>query len=271
MFVYIQIAVTSFSDDALFTIFNTIVNWHLTKEPAFDSKIVNLAKPLVEATVALYNMASSKLLPTPKKSHYTFNLRDLAKVIQGVCLSRSDNYFAPDKFVRLWVHEGFRVFGDRLIDDSDVSSFLSWVTEIAEDKFKIKFDEVCKRLDSNGDGKVNTPDEIRSLMFGFYMDPKGEAYDEVTDLKEMRDRWQGFLDEYNQVNKTPMNIVLFQFALEHASRLSRVLKQRGGNALLVGVGGSGKQSLTRISAYVCGFDVESIELVCSSSKRKHHK
>ena len=84
-------------------------------------------------------------------------------------------------------------------------------------------------MDSNNDGKVNTPEEIRGLMFGFYMDKRGKTYTEVEDFNEMRIRWKQCLDEYNQISNKPMNIVLFQFALEHASRVARVLVLKSWN------------------------------------------
>lgn len=41
-----------------------------------------VAANMVAATLDIYNTIADNLLPTPAKSHYTFNLRDLSKVFQ---------------------------------------------------------------------------------------------------------------------------------------------------------------------------------------------
>lgn len=74
---------------------------------------------MVQATMAVYKAAVTTFLPTPSKSHYVFNLRDFSRVVRGVLLVPKTHLNEGDKLVRLWVHEVYRVFYDRLVDDQD--------------------------------------------------------------------------------------------------------------------------------------------------------
>lgn len=63
------------------------------------------------------------LKPIPAKSHYTFNLRDVSKVIQGVLMMKPSSIISKEVVAKLWCHESMRVFYDRLIDDADRTYF----------------------------------------------------------------------------------------------------------------------------------------------------
>ena len=62
------------------------------------------------------------------------------------------------------------------------------------------------------------------------------------------------MDEYNE-NVSAMDLVLFNQAMEHITRITRIIFLAGGNALLVGVGGSGKQSLAKLASFILEYNV----------------
>lgn len=123
---------------------------------------------MVQATMAVYKDSMESFLPTPSKSHYVFNLRDFARVINGVLLappthmqvSRNNSaifelivlylfityagYLCQDgdKLIRLWIHEVYRVFYDRLIDDEDKRIFFGIVKERTSNFFKQSVEKV---------------------------------------------------------------------------------------------------------------------------------
>jgi hypothetical protein len=70
---------------------------------------------LVNACIELHDAVSSKFLPSSKKFHYQFNLRDLSGIFNGLCLADAKNFTAP-MYVDLWEHEVTRVFADRMIE-----------------------------------------------------------------------------------------------------------------------------------------------------------
>ena len=69
-----------------------------------------------------------------------------------------------------------------------------------------------------------------------------------------------YLADHNGESKQPMPLVMFLDAIEHVSRVSRILRQPQGNALLLGVGGSGRQSMTKLATYIAGYDLYQVSV-----------
>uniref|UniRef100_A0A8C0TTX9 Dynein axonemal heavy chain 3 n=1 Tax=Canis lupus familiaris TaxID=9615 RepID=A0A8C0TTX9_CANLF len=107
--------------------------------------------------------------------------------------------------------------------------------------------------------KVSRPYD---LFFGDFFKPESDPkiYDEITDLKQLTVVMEYYLEEFNNISKAPMSLVMFRFAIEHISRICRVLKQDKGHLLLVGIGGSGRQSASKLSTFMNSYELYQIEI-----------
>eukprot|EP00945_MAST-04E_sp_MAST-4E-sp1_P005163 g5163.t1 len=260
------LCVSDFSSSDIKRIFLTIVDWNM-KRFNFPKDLASFSASMVNATLRIYQEAQKVLLPTPKKSHYTFNLRDFSRIIQGFCLV--EPYEGLDKFgmMRLWTHESSRVIMDRLMEESDKELFMNSLGSVVEENFQTDLDTLIGFLDPEADPEVEGSGKgslsaHRRLFFGNYLDMNAAVpkYVEVEDVDGLVTTIEQNLELYNQESKTKMDLVMFVFAIEHVSRISRVLAMPGGSALLVGVGGSGRQSLTRLAAFTANFNLIQIEL-----------
>jgi dynein heavy chain len=244
-------------ENTMKTIFSSILSYFF-REGKFVKDICDMNEKIVMATLNVYRRIQEDLKPTPAKSHYTFNLRDVSKVICGICLMNAKELKNPDTAVRLWAHESTRVFGDRLINEDDRKWMLDSVTDCVRAPFGSDFNTLFRHLDSNHDGKVDSIDEFRGCLFGDIYTPfqmRERDYVEVLDKDKLKVCANGALEQYNGNADKPMNLVLFNFAVEHLLRIGRIIKQPNGHALLVGVGGSGRQSLTRLASAIPDYDV----------------
>ncbi|XP_077995609.1 dynein axonemal heavy chain 10-like isoform X2 [Glandiceps talaboti] len=232
------------SEESLKHIYESILKGHT--QP-FSEPIQNVAEKIIQCTLELYNRILAEMPPTPSKFHYIFNLRDLSRVSQGLLLTTPDRFENVQGFVRVWRNECLRVFYDRLINDDDKDLVASFMKSIVEEHFK-EYQESALR---------------DPVLFGDYRSALDEGevrlYEDIQDYDAAKALFQEILEEYND-NHTAMNLVLFDDALEHLTRVHRVIRMDQGHALLVGVGGSGKQSLTKLAAFTAGCGVFEITL-----------
>ena len=210
----------------------TFLIGHLSK---FNEEVQELGKRLVQAALQLHKRVAATFRKTAQNFHYEFNVRHVAGVFQGLLMGKPAQLQDPLKMTQLWLHESERTYGDRLVSVGDLKKYKDIAVEQAKKIFKEMSPPVLF---------------AEPLIFCHFAQGVGDKiYDVVKTFPQLSELLNGALEEYNETNAA-MNLVLFEDAMRHVCRVSRIIESSGGHALMVGVGGSGKQSLARLATYI---------------------
>lgn len=261
------------SNTSIDDIFGQMLRGRFTSKE-FNQTFRDVVDKLTGASIRLWGEVKKKMLPTPAKFHYIFNMRELSRVFQGVLLTpkititeggvptsafkftpKADGgnvmptrYSPPGTLLSLWKHECERVFCDKLATDTDKQWYEQCIDSIIEREFGSELASEVNRQD------IYYMDFYREDEYDddeVLVAPAEKLYELGGSLPLIRERVYHFLNMHNtDFPQKQMNLVLFDNALQHLMRINRIIQQARGSALLVGVGGSGKQSLTRLAAYI---------------------
>ena len=222
----------------LVKIYGQILQSHLQKFSHRDIR-TNLSSLITNATINLHQNLVKNFVPTAIKFHYQWNMREMINIFQGLCKSQPTEHNTTTDIINLWLHECERTFKDRMVDQVDIVQYDALVSNIfSKSGFDIPLEDISSKLWA----PFNVSSEGEENVYGCF------EYSWINTFLEKK------LNEYNELYPA-MNLVLFKEAISHICRICRIISNSRGNALLVGVGGNGKQSLAKLASFILGYDV----------------
>ncbi|CAD7974700.1 unnamed protein product [Amoebophrya sp. A25] len=228
---------------ALTTIYTTFMKGHYEKLP-FKASVTEVVTSIIKGALSLHSQVSSTFRKTAANFHYEFNVRHLSGVFDGMLAGKPKEFTDAEKLVLLWLHESERVYGDRLVNPQDLKKYRALAAELSKKMFN-KYNFTKYFQEKNPEMLVFVP-----FSQGLERMEEGIIYDKLNGVAACQTLLNGALDQYNE-NNAAMDLVLFEDAMKHVAKITRIITKPSGHPLLVGVGGSGRQSLSRLSAYVC--------------------
>jgi dynein heavy chain len=234
------------SRESLFRIFSTILQNHVL---TFPIEIQRIIPNIINSTLQIYEDILRLFIPTPIKFHYIFSLRDLSRIIQSLLQTTPERFDTIERFTRVWLHECIRVFSDRFNDLKDEELFNNILEKLIENNSLFK------------DYKNNL--FRKPILFSDYRtalkNDEPKIYEDLQDYQAIKSIFDEIILEYKeQYGQT--EIILFNDALEHLTRIYRVLRLDRGHLLLIGTGGSGKKLLSKIAAFTARYQIYEIQL-----------
>ncbi|PVU91581.1 hypothetical protein BB561_004323 [Smittium simulii] len=193
------------------------------------------ADPLTSSMVEVY-LSSQRKFTSDIQAHYIYSPRELTRWVRGIYESvRSLDDINVESLVRIWAHEGLRLFQDRLVDASEKK----WTDDLINNVSLKNFPTIDHKLALE-----------RPILFSNWLSRNYIPVDRIELREHVKARLKVFYDE-----ELDVSLVLFNDVLDHVLRIDRIMRQPQGHALLVGVSGSGKTTLTRFVAWMNGLSV----------------
>ncbi|CAH8651359.1 unnamed protein product [Schistosoma margrebowiei] len=250
------------SNTSIDKIFGAIAQGHYCLKRGFtDSAVTETVKLLVPLTRILWQNIKNKMLPTPAKFHYIFNLRDLSRIWQGMIGTIPEVINSTERLMMLWRHECSRVLADRFVSADDHQWFHMTTKRLVKEELGMEYMTAIEGDPPYFVNFLRDPPEPTGDEPEDYIVEVPRIYEPIESFQQLSSRLEMFLHQYNEsVRGARMNLVLFRDTLTQIVRISRIIYMPRGNALLVGVGGSGKQSFTKLASYIAGYQTFQITL-----------
>ncbi|PWN49680.1 cytoplasmic dynein heavy chain 1 [Violaceomyces palustris] len=196
------------------------------------------AEPLTAAMVDFY-LASQKRFTPDIQAHYIYSPRELTRWMRGIYEAiKPLDTLSVEGLVRVWAHEGLRLFQDRLVDAEEKK----WTDE---------------KLDGVAQNRFPTVDMqqalARPILFSNWLSKEYRSVQREPVREYAKARLKGYSDE-----ELDASLVLHDSVLDLALGCDRVLRQPAGHLLLIGASGSGRTTVTRFCAWLRGLSLFSI-------------
>jgi len=221
---------------SLHQIYGTFCRALLNLLPSIRSQ----AQALTEAMVEVYSNSQKRFTPD-MQSHYIYSPRELSRWIRALHEAiKQTSEMDLNALVRVWAHEGLRLFQDRLVEDDEKDWTDKLIDSVAQKHF-VGFDPSVALA--------------RPILFSNWLT---KEYVSVG-REELREYVQARLKVFAE-EELDVSLVVFNEVLEHILRIDRVFGQPQGHALLIGVSGGGKTVLSRFVAWLNGLSIFTIKV-----------
>ena len=223
--------------DSLRQIYGTFNRAILKLQPQLDRSNADA----MTNTMVQFWRDSAQRFTSDQQPHYLYSPRELTrwKTALYECVRGWDG-MTQANLIRLLVHEGLRIFVDRLVFQEE----REWSEEL--------LDEVVQREFGCSADVLQRP-----ILFSCYLDEQKKYRDETREA--LRDFVKSQLSVFYE-EELDVRLVIFDSVLDHIVRMDRVLRQPLGHLLLVGASGAGKTVLSKFVSWLNGLSVYTLKI-----------